>query len=90
MPNALDRIPPGLTEERLEVELHKLRYQYNTELKEETQNFINSTIFDAEDVPEYFATYKSLLSKIFTGKYRPACRVRALSKSDYLIIREKR
>jgi hypothetical protein len=64
MPNALDRIPPGLTEERLEVELHKLRYQYNTELKEETQNFINSTIFDAEDVPEYFATYKSLLLKI--------------------------
>jgi hypothetical protein len=64
MPEALDRIAPGLPEDRLEIELHKLRYQYNTELKEQTQSFINSTVLDADDVPSYFAEYRNLLSKI--------------------------
>jgi hypothetical protein len=64
MPEALDRILPDLPEERLEIELHKLRYQYSTELKEATQNFINSAVSKADDVPSYFEEYKTLLSKI--------------------------
>ena len=64
MPNALDQIAPDVPEERLEVELHKLRYKFNTEIKEETQQFINSTIGDLVNVGDYMAQYKSLLSKI--------------------------
>lgn len=64
MPDGLDRIPPGLPEDRLEVELHKLRYQYNAELKEETQNFINSTFTHVVDPLGYLEEYKNLLSRI--------------------------
>jgi len=64
MPNALDQISPDVPEEKLEVELHKLRYRFNPEIKEETQQFINSTIGDLVNVGDYLAQYKSLLSKI--------------------------
>ncbi len=64
MPDALDQISPDVPEEKLEVELHKLRYKFNTEIKEQTQHLINSTVNDITNVADYITEYNELLSKI--------------------------
>lgn len=64
MPEALEQISPDVSDEKLETELHKLKFKFNTELKEQTQNLINSTTNDIEDVPEYLKEYNKLLSRI--------------------------
>lgn len=64
MPDALDSISPDVPEEKLEAELHKLRYRFNIEIKEQTQNLINSTVGDIINVEEYLTEYNELLSKI--------------------------
>jgi hypothetical protein len=64
MENALDSIAPDMPDEKLEIELHKLRYRFNTEIKEQTQQFINTTVGDLVNVGDYLAEYKTLLSKI--------------------------
>lgn len=64
MPDALDDISPDVPEEKLEVELHKLRYKFNTEIKEQTQHLINSTVNDITNVADYITEYNELLSKI--------------------------
>lgn len=64
MPDALDQIPPDLPEEKLDIELHRLKARFNIELKEQTQHLIDSTTGVIEDADEYLAEYNKLLSKI--------------------------
>jgi len=64
MPGALDQIAPDVSDEKLETELHKLKFKFNTELKEQTQHLINSTTNDITNVDEYLEEYNKLLSKI--------------------------
>jgi len=64
MPDALDHIAPDVPDDKLEIELHKLRYKFNIEIKEQTQQFINSTINDIGNIPEFLTEYNALISKI--------------------------
>jgi hypothetical protein len=64
MPNALDQIAPDISDEKLDIELHKLKSKFNIELKEQTQHLIDSTTDDIQDVNEYLDEYNKLLPKI--------------------------
>lgn len=63
-PETLDSIEPGLSEEKLDIELHKIKAKINTELKEQTQNLINRKTEDIKNVDAYLAEYNKLIPKI--------------------------
>lgn len=43
-PQILDEIPPGLSDEKLDIELHQAHYKLERRVKEEGQNFVKSVI----------------------------------------------
>lgn len=64
MPEALEQISPDWSDDRLEIELHKMKSKFNADLKEQTQHLINTTTNDIENVDEFLSEYNKLLSKI--------------------------
>lgn len=64
MPEALEHISPDWSDDRLEIELHKMKSKFNADLKEQTQHLINTTTNDIENVDEFLSEYNKLLSKI--------------------------
>ena len=63
-PESLDNIEPGLTEEKLDLELHKIKAKINIELKEQTQELISKKTEDIKNVDAYLAEYNKLIPKI--------------------------
>lgn len=61
---ALDNIEPGLSEDKLDLELHKLKARINIQLKEQTQDLINQNTDDITNVAEYLEEYNKLIPKI--------------------------
>jgi hypothetical protein len=64
MNDSFDRISPDLSDEKLETELHKLKFRFNLELKEQTQDLIEANTTGIDDVDDYLEEYNDLLSKI--------------------------
>src|ERR1044072_4179791 len=60
-PEALESIEPGLSKERLDIELYKLKARINTRLKEETQQLIHKNTEDITSVTDYLEEYNKLI-----------------------------
>lgn len=63
-PDALEDIEPGLSKEKLDIELYKLKARINTKLKEETQELITKNTDDIWDVVGFLEEYNKLIPKI--------------------------
>lgn len=60
---ALDFIPPDISEDKLDTELYKLQAQVVTEIREAGTKFLNSTIDDVTQYPEYVHSYNQFIEQ---------------------------
>jgi hypothetical protein len=63
-PEYLSDIPPGLPDEKLDIELHRLKARIETELKEEGAQILNKKVADIKDFKKYQKDYEEFLEKI--------------------------
>lgn len=63
-PELLENIEPGLSKEKLDLELHKIKSKLSIEIKEQTQELIEKKTEDIRNVEEYLIEYNKLISKI--------------------------
>ena len=61
---ALDKIPPNLPKDKLDIELHKMKSEINLDLKEQTAELINKSTDEADDAANYLEKYQELIPKI--------------------------
>jgi uncharacterized protein YeeX (DUF496 family) len=62
-PESLDDVAPGLTDEKLDIELYKLSSKASIDLKEKSNEILNGTIDDFRNYPEYTKTYNEFIEK---------------------------
>jgi hypothetical protein len=60
---ALDSIPPDISEDKLDIELYKLQAKVVTDIKEAAPRFLNSTIDDVMQFPEYVHSYNKFIEQ---------------------------
>lgn len=63
-PEALERIAPGLSDEKLNVELHKINFAIDVELKERSSEVIAKRPEEITNLPKYIEDYKKLVEEI--------------------------
>ena len=59
----LAKLLPKLTDNKLELELHRVRYELEKELKQEGQEIIDDTDKNFQKFPEYRKKYSDFLEK---------------------------
>ncbi len=64
MPEALDNIPPNLSDEKLDIELHKIKARKTVELKEKTQELISQKVENVKDASSFIDEYNRILPEI--------------------------
>ena len=60
----LTDIPLGLSDEKLDIELHRLKARIETELKEEGAQILNKKIEDIKDFERYQKDYETFIEKL--------------------------
>lgn len=60
----LEKIQPGLSDDKLDLELHKLKYQVGAELKEQAREILSQNLKDVKNIPEYFESYNKYIEEI--------------------------
>lgn len=63
-PESLNQIPPNLSDDKLEIELHKINASIDVELKERTNKVLNKTNDEIIDLPKYVEEYKKLVEEV--------------------------
>ena len=63
-PESIDHIVPGLSDDKLEIELHKINASIDVELKERSNKVLNKTNEEIIDLPKYIEEYKNLIEEI--------------------------
>lgn len=64
MPESLDNIPPNLSDEKLDIELHKIKAKKTVELKEKTQELISQKVENITDASNFIDEYNKILPEI--------------------------
>ena len=62
-PEALDRVPPGLSDERLDLELYRLAQEYDAELQVKYKEILESLAADPTDLDEHRAKFARFLEE---------------------------
>ncbi|UBF28693.1 ATP-binding protein [Kovacikia minuta CCNUW1] len=60
---SLNEIAPGLTDEKLDIELYKLSSKASIDLKERSSEILKSPVDDFRNYPEYTKTYNEFIEK---------------------------
>lgn len=63
-PEALQRIAPNLSDEKLDVELHRINAAINVELRERSHEVLTKRAEDITNLPQYIEKYKKLVEEI--------------------------
>jgi hypothetical protein len=63
-PEALERIAPNLSDEKLDIELHRINASINVELKERSHEVLTKRTEEITDLPQYIEKYKKLVEEI--------------------------
>jgi hypothetical protein len=63
-PEALERIPPNLPDEKLDLELHRINAAINVELKERSHEVLTKRTEEITNLPQYIEKYKKLVEEI--------------------------
>jgi hypothetical protein len=63
-PDYLTDIPPGLPDEKLDIELHRLKARIETELKEKGAQILDKKIEDIKDFEVYQKDYEEFIEKL--------------------------
>lgn len=64
VPDRLREIPPGLSEENLDLEMHKISKELEVALKEEGQKYLADEKDTKEEDPEYDTNYNRYIEKV--------------------------
>jgi hypothetical protein len=63
-PEASERIPPNLPDEKLDLELHRINAAINVELKERSHEVLTERTDEITNLPQYIEKYKKLVEEI--------------------------
>jgi hypothetical protein len=64
MPEALEGIEPGLSDDNLDLELHKLKARINVEIKAQAHELASKNTEDISNMSAYLEEYRKLLPKL--------------------------
>lgn len=63
-PKSVEDIPPGLSDEKLDIELHKINASINVDLKLRSNKVLNKSNEEIIDLPKYIREYQSLVEEV--------------------------